>query len=96
MAEEVCPRGKDFGDSSEKNGMGRGKGTRDTGGSTRAIRKKSVESRPSGKPESAGGKKFVSLRDQVHDGTYRVDPDAVAEKMVDDAVRKIRSRIRPQ
>jgi len=55
-----------------------------------------VESRPSGKPESAGGKKFVSLRDQVHDGTYRVDPDAVAEKMVDDAVRKIRSRIRPQ
>lgn len=76
--------------------MGRRKGTRDTSGKTMGRKGKSGGNRSPGTPDSSRRKKIVSLRDQVNDGTYRVDPNAVAEKMVDDAVQKIRSRIRPQ
>lgn len=76
--------------------MGNRKGIRDASGKTREKPKKSGGDRTSEHPESPRRKKVVSLRNRVNEGTYRVDPDAVAEKMVDDAVRKIRSRIRPQ
>lgn len=76
--------------------MGRRKGTRDTRGKATGKKGSSGGDPSPGTPESARRKRIVSLRDQVHGGTYRVDPDAVAEKMVDEAVKKIRSRIRPQ
>jgi len=76
--------------------MGHRKGIRDAAGKTREKSKKSGGDRTPAQPESSRCRKVVSLRNRVNEGTYRVDPDAVAEKMVDDAVRKIRSRIRPQ
>jgi len=76
--------------------MGHRKDSGDSVGKTREKPKKSGGERTSAQPESSRRKKVVSLRNRVNEGTYRVDPDAVAEKMVDDAVRKIRSRIRPQ
>jgi len=76
--------------------MGHRKGIRDASGKAREKSKKSGGDQTSEHPESSRRKKVVSLRNRVNEGTYRVDPDAVAEKMVDDAVRKIRSRIRPQ
>jgi len=76
--------------------MGHRKAIRDGAGKNREKSKKSGGDRTSAPPESTRRKKIVSLRNRVNEGTYRVDPDAVAEKMVDDAVRKIRSRIRPQ
>jgi len=76
--------------------MGRRKGPRDTSGKAKGRKGKSGGNSSPGTPESTRKKRIVCLRDQVNGGTYRVDPDAVAEKMVDDAVQKIRSRIRPQ
>lgn len=76
--------------------MGRRKGTRDTGGKAKKRKGKSGGDPSPGPPDSIRKIRIVTLRDQVNDGTYRVDPHAVAEKMVDDAVQKIRSRIRPQ
>ena len=67
------------------------------GGFTISGRKRK-EGNGSGSPqeESVRGKRVATIRKQVSSGTFRVDPDAVAAKMVDDAVKKIRSRIRPQ
>lgn len=76
--------------------MGRRKSIRDTSGKAIERKGKSGGELSPGKLESARKKRIVSLRKHVSGGTYRVDPNAVAEKMVDDAVSKIRSRIRPQ
>ena len=67
------------------------------GGSTISGRKKKEgNGAGSQKEESVRGKRVATIRTQVNSGTFRVEPDAVASKMVDDAVKKIRSRIRPQ
>lgn len=60
--------------------------------------RKRKEGNGTGSPqeESVRRKRVATIREQVNGGTFRVEPDAVAEKMVDDAVKKIRSRIRPQ
>ena len=76
--------------------MGRRKSIRDTSGNGMGKKGKPGNDPISGTPESPRRRRIVSLRNQLADGTYRVDPEAVAEKMVQDAVRKIRSRIRPQ
>lgn len=51
-----------------------------------------------GSPQEESGrrKRVATIREKVNGGTFRVEPDAVASKMVDDAVKKIRSRNRPQ
>lgn len=46
------------------------------------------------KTAAARTQRLRRIKEQVKDGTYRVDSGAVAEKMVDDAVEKIRSRAR--
>jgi len=46
---------------------------------------------PGGK-ESTRQKRIDLLREKVEKGTYRVNPKKVADKMVEDAVRLIRSR----
>ena len=46
---------------------------------------------PAGK-ESTRQKRVDLLKGKVEKGTYRVKPKKVANKMVEDAVRKIRSR----
>lgn len=76
--------------------MGRRKSIRDTSGKATGRNGKSGADPSPGNPESTRKRRIVSLRDQVNRGTYRVDAEAVAEKMVDDAVSRIRSRIRPQ
>lgn len=59
---------------------------------------KRKEGNGSGSPqdEAVRGKRVAVIREKVNDGTFRVESDAVAAKMVDDAVKKIRSRNRPQ
>jgi anti-sigma28 factor (negative regulator of flagellin synthesis) len=46
---------------------------------------------PAGK-KSTRQKRVDLLKGKVEEGTYRVKPKKVAAKMVEDAVRKIRSR----
>lgn len=41
-------------------------------------------------------KRIDRLKGKVEKGTYRVKPKKVADKMVEDAVRRIRHRIRPE
>ena len=41
-----------------------------------------------------GVKKMTDLRNAVENGSYRVEPEKVADKIVKDAVREIRNRIR--
>jgi anti-sigma28 factor (negative regulator of flagellin synthesis) len=41
-----------------------------------------------------GVKKMTDLRDAVENGSYRVEPEKVADKIVKDAVREIRNRLR--
>lgn len=90
------PPGKVFRGSSEKNTMGRRKGTGDHRRKSRGKKGNSGGNSSPGPPGISRKQRIVSLRNQVNGGTYRVDPGAVAGKMVDDAVRKIQSRIRPQ
>lgn len=76
--------------------MGRRKSIRGTSGKATGRKGKSGGDPSPRTEESSRGKRIVCLRNQVNEGTYRVDADAIAEKMVNDAVSKIRSRIRPQ
>lgn len=39
-------------------------------------------------------RRIVEIREALRDGTYRIDGRQVAEKMVSDAVRQLRERIR--
>ena len=55
--------------------------------------KKGNGSVPEGK-ESTRQKRTDLLREKVEKGTYRVNPKKVADKMVEDAVRAVRSRDR--
>ena len=59
---------------------------------------KEAENKPVSSPDRAarGGavKKVADLRTAVNNGTYRVEPKKVADKIVKDAVRDIRSRLR--
>lgn len=41
-------------------------------------------------------KRIDRLKGKVEKGTYRVKPKMVADKMVEDAVQRIRYRIRPE
>jgi hypothetical protein len=41
-----------------------------------------------------GVKKVTDLRCAVENGSYRVEPEKVADKIVKDAVREIRNRLR--
>jgi len=44
------------------------------------------------KKESIRRKRLELLKEQVKKGTYRVKPMKVAEKIIEDAIRRIRSR----
>lgn len=46
------------------------------------------------KADTPRAQRIRRIKEQVQSGTYRVDPRAVADKMVDDAVEKVRSRSR--
>ena len=51
--------------------------------------------RPPGDGANGNGvKKVTVLRNAVENGSYRVEPEKVADKMVKDAVREIRNRLR--
>lgn len=45
------------------------------------------------RPETGGVKNVARLRNAVENGTYRVEARKVADKIVKDAVREIRSRL---
>ena len=47
---------------------------------------------PGGKAKAGTVKKVAHLRTAVDNGTYRVDAKKIADKIVRDAVREIRSR----
>jgi len=49
---------------------------------------------PGGKAKACAVKKVADLRTAVDNGTYRVEAKKVAEKIVKDAVREIRNRLR--
>ncbi|HEY7585143.1 MAG TPA: flagellar biosynthesis anti-sigma factor FlgM [Candidatus Deferrimicrobiaceae bacterium] len=59
---------------------------------------KEAENKPVSSPDRAEGggavKKVAALRAAMNNGTYRVEPKKVADKIVKDAVRDIRSRLR--
>ena len=46
---------------------------------------------PKGK-HTARAKSFAGIKKKVESGKYRVEPKKVADKMVEDAIREIRSR----
>jgi len=60
--------------------------------------KKEAENKPVSSPDRAVGggavKKVADLLTSVNNGTYRVESKKVADKIVKDAVRDIRSRLR--
>lgn len=45
--------------------------------------------------DAARAQRIRSIQEQIRSGAYRVDPGAVAARIVDDAVEKVRSRSRP-
>lgn len=45
--------------------------------------------------DAARAQRIRRIREQIRSGAYRVDPAAVADRIVDDAVEKVRSRCRP-
>ncbi|MGE5699416.1 MAG: flagellar biosynthesis anti-sigma factor FlgM [Deltaproteobacteria bacterium] len=51
-------------------------------------------SSPDGAERGGGVKKVAALRAAMNNGTYRVESKKVADKIVKDAVRDIRSRLR--
>lgn len=59
---------------------------------------KGAEGRPAHAPGNGangnGVKKVTDLRNAVENGSYRVEPEKVADKIVRDAVREIRNRLR--
>ena len=57
--------------------------------------KKGNGSIPDGK-KSSRQKRIERLKGKVEQGTYHVRLKELADKMVEDAVRRIRSRIRPE
>jgi anti-sigma28 factor (negative regulator of flagellin synthesis) len=44
--------------------------------------------------DAARAQRIRSIKEEIQSGAYRVDPGAVAARIVDDAVEKIRSRSR--
>ena len=56
--------------------------------------KRMPDSSPDGMTKSCPVKKVADLRTAVDNGTYRVESKKVAEKIVRDAVREIRNRLR--
>ncbi len=52
------------------------------------------DSSPDGMKKACPVNKVADLRTAVDNGTYRVDAKKVAEKIVRDAVREIRNRLR--
>ncbi len=59
---------------------------------------KEAEGRPGPSPgrvaNGNGVKKVTNLRDAVENGSYHVEAEKVADKIVKDAVREIRNRLR--
>lgn len=49
---------------------------------------------PGGGANGNGVKKMTVLRNAVENGSYRVEPAKVADKIVKDTVREIRNRLR--